>query len=346
MPDPPATDLEEILRLSADLWEGLRGARLFITGGTGFFGRWLLESFVAACDAHRLDASAVVLTRDPELFRRHAPRLAAHPALALHAGDIRTFSFPDGAFSHIIHAATPASAQLNADEPLEMWDVIVDGTRRVLELARQRGARRFLFASSGAVYGTQPPEVTHLAEDFPGAPDPLAPGAAYAAGKRAAEFLCAEMARAGGFELVIARGFAFVGPYLPLNAHFAAGNFIRDALAGGPIRVNGDGTPYRAYLYTTDLTVWLWTLLLRGAPGRAYNVGSDAAITIAELARLTARVSSPTCQVEIARPPVAGAPPVRYVPSIARIGAELGLKPTVSLEEGIRRTIAWHRSKY
>jgi len=339
-----STDSQQIIAQTDGL-VALHGARLFITGGTGFFGRWLLESLVAACATCQLDATAVVLTRDPDHFRRQAPHLAGHPAVTLHAGDIRTFAFPDGGFSHIIHAATPASAQLNTDAPLEMWDVIVAGTRRVLDFTRQCGARRFLLTSSGAVYGTQPADVTHVAEEFPGAPDTLAPGTAYGAGKRAAEFLCAQYARSGGFDVVVARGFAFIGPYLPLDAHFAVGNFLRDALAGGPIRVNGDGTPYRSYLYAADLAVWLWTLLSRGTSGRAYNVGADEAITIAELAGLVARQCVPACAVEIARTPVAGVLPTRYVPSIARVTAELGLRPTVSLEEGIRRTLAWHRQQ-
>src|ERR1017187_3768959 len=164
-------DLDDFLAHTQGLWDELRGQRIFITGGTGFFGCWLLESFAWANDKLGLGASAVVLTRNPAAFQAKAPHLASHPAIQFHAGDIRSFSFPPGSFSHVIHAATEASAALNDANPLLMFDTIAEGTRRALEFAHKSGARKFLLASSGAVYGRQPAEVTHLPEDYAGGPD-------------------------------------------------------------------------------------------------------------------------------------------------------------------------------
>ena len=150
--NPLAVDLDHILYHTHDLWEELRGERIFITGGTGFIGCWLLESFAWANDKLALNATALVLTRNAEAFCRKAPHLAVNPAIKLYAGDVRSFEFPVGAFSHIIHAATDASAKLNDQDPLTMFDTIVRGTQRVLELGRQCRAKKFLFTSSGAVY--------------------------------------------------------------------------------------------------------------------------------------------------------------------------------------------------
>ena len=223
------------------------------------------------------------MSRNPGTLGKKAAHLAADPAISFHAADVRHGDFPQGEFSHVIHAATDASARLNSEAPLVMFDTIVEGTRRALQFSVANTVTRFLFISSGAVYGTQPPHLTHASESFEGGPDPLDRANAYAEGKRAAELLCA-LAASPRLETTVARCFAFVGPYMPLDVHFAIGNFISHALAGGPIQVKGDGSPVRSYLYASDLAVWLWTILFKGRSGRAYNVGSEDALNIAAFA--------------------------------------------------------------
>jgi dTDP-glucose 4,6-dehydratase len=333
--------LDHVLDCTRDLLGELRGRRMFITGGTGFFGRWLLEGLAWANDQLHLNASVLVLTRNPGAFREGAPHLAGHPAIGFCSGDVRTFEFPPGGFSHIIHAATDSSAKLNAEDPLTMFDTVVAGTRRALEFACHCGAEKFLLTSSGAVYGTQPPEITHISEDYPGAPDPTDSRSAYGEGKRAAETLCTLFSKRHGIETKIARCFAFVGPYLPLDIHFAIGNFIRDGLKGGPIVVQGDGTPLRSYLYAADLVVWLLTILLRGQTSRIYNVGSEEGVSIEVLARMVAASFGPSVDVVVKAKRDPCKAPERYVPSTARADRELGLTARISLADAISRTIAF-----
>jgi nucleoside-diphosphate-sugar epimerase len=342
--NPLAADLDAILRDTQGLWEELRGQRIFITGGTGFFGCWLLESFAWANDHLKLDAQAVVLTRNPDAFRHKAPHLTENSAIRLHAGDVNNFVFPAGKFSHVIHGATEANARLNVEHPMQMFDTIVEGTRRTLAFAAASRAKKFLFISSGAVYGKQPPELSHIPEDFAGAPNPVDPLGAYAEGKRAGEMISVLMAREHGFEAKIARCFAFVGPYLPLDAHFAIGNFIRDGLAGGPIQVVGDGTPVRSYLYAADLAVWLWAILFRSKNARAYNVGSETCMTIAETAHKVADCFPSQIQVKILEEPVER-PALRYVPDTSRAQEDLALTQTIDPCSAIRKTIRWFENE-
>lgn len=343
MSNPLAADLDHIRDRVPDFREHLRGAHIFVTGGTGFFGCWLLESFAWACDRLKLNADLTVLTRSPEAFRTKAPHLASHAAIRLVRGDVVSLALPQGRYSHVIHGATEASARLSREQPLQMLDTIVEGTRGTLEYARRCGARRFLLVSSGAVYGNQPPALSHVPEDFQGAPDCTSPASVYGEGKRAAELMASLYARAYGMECPIARCFAFVGPHLPLHTHFAIGNFIGDCLEEKPIEILGDGTPRRSYLYSADLAIWLWTILLRGESGRPYNVGSEHDVSIAELAMRVASTMESKQEIRIAGEATPGAAPERYVPSTSRARSELGLSQWIPLDEAIRRTAAWHR---
>ncbi len=341
-PHPLDQDLDFILAHSPQLWEALRGEQIFITGGTGFIGTWLVESFVRANEKLKLNARAVLLTRNPDAFRRKAPYAANHPSIQFHVGTAAGFEFPDGLFRYVIHGATEPHIPSTPEEPTANFDLDLRATRRALEFARTHGTERFLFTSSGKAYGQQPPHMTNVSEDYAGAPLTTDLSAPYGQAKHASEFVCAMYGRQFGFTTVLTRLFAFSGPHLPLDLNFAIGNFVRDVLQGGPVRIAADGTPYRSYLYAAEMAIWVWTLLLRGE-SRVYNVGSAEGLTIAELARRVVENTVPGTPIEIAKKPVPGAPASRYVPAVDRVRAEFGLQQILSLEEQIRRMYAWNK---
>jgi len=336
-----SSDLDFIVAHTRELWEELRQRRLFITGGTGFFGCWLLESFCYANRLLHLDAEVVVLTRNPQGFVEKCPHLGCDSALTLLEGDVRSFVFPDGEFGYVIHAATEASAKQSTEAPLEMLSTIVAGTEHVLEFAVSHGTRKLLLTSSGAVYGKQPSALAHVPESFAGGPDQLDPANVYAEGKRTSELLCAIYQKRTGLECKIARCWAFCGPYLPLDRHFAIGNFIGDALAGRPIDIRGDGQPKRSYLYAADLAIWLWTLLFRAPAMVPFNVGSSHAVSVLELAHVVAETLNPGIEIRVGQS-APSANPRNYVPSVDLAQELLGLREIVGLEESIRRTARWH----
>jgi UDP-glucuronate decarboxylase len=312
-------------------------SRILLTGGTGFFGRALLRNLLSCGMDKKI--SIWVLSRNPKQFQ------AAHPDLAI-SNQIRFFqadiqdreSLPwNHSFTHILHAATDSTVgpQLT---PLQRFNQIVEGTTNILDLTVKTGAHRFLLTSSGGVYGPQPTDLEAIPEDWHGSPPLDQASTAYSQGKRAAEHLCALYRDEYGLETVVARCFAFVGPDLPLDAHFAIGNFIHDAISSDAITVVGDGTPLRTYLDQSDLAQWLWTLLMEGIDGEAYNIGSERKITIADLAHLVRDLIAPTKRIRILGEPQPSALRSRYVPSTNKIQTLHGLRAKISLEQAIIRT--------
>lgn len=311
---------------------------LFITGGTGFFGKALLGKLLEDSQSGKLiPTSVVVLSRSPKAFLDHNPQFSKLPWLRFIQGNVSDLSsLPVREnCTHIIHAATESTNGL-ALTPLARYEQIVGGTENMLKFANRSGVKRFLLISSGAVYGTQPADINALPESYHGLPDPLVANNAYGIGKRAAEHLCTLYSNTYGFEVVIARCFAFVGKDLPLDVHFAIGNFIRDALEGRDILIKGDGSQIRSYLDQRDLAVWLMQLLVNGKNNNAYNVGSDQAISIADLAKLVKKIVAPQVNIQIEMQESLGSNRNLYVPSIEKAMQELGLDIKYPLASAIQ----------
>ena len=300
--------------------------RIFITGGTGFFGKSILD-YRLRHPEFLANAEITILSRNPAAFIAANPQLANQPGISFVQGDVRDFTLTGTHFDTLIHAATAAVTTLSDDE---MYSTIVDGTRHVLEFANICGTKCILFTSSGAVYGPQTAAVDEGT--------PINPTTAYGRGKLAAERLCIE----SGIPTCIARCFAFTGPYLNRRIHYAIGNFIQDCLDGKDIVIKGDGTPLRSYLYADDLVEWLFAILERGEPGRPYNVGSPKGLSIRELAKTVRSALGTKNEISIQGIPHPLNPstlqPSTYVPIVTRAETELGLRMTIPLAEAIRKS--------
>jgi UDP-glucuronate decarboxylase len=310
--------------------------KLLLTGGTGFFGRALLRHWQAQSGASSAPTEVVVLSRAPGEFLDRFPEFRGQEWLHFHRGDIlQPETLPRGKrFTHVLHAAADSSLGHGLAR-MERHNQIVDGTRHLLDYAANNNIARFLLASSGGVYGPQPQDMLRIHEEYNQMPDPLDPANVYSVAKRYAEHLCALYRDKYGMETVIARCFAFVGRDLPLDAHFAVGNFIRDAVRSEAIQVKGDGSPIRSYMDQRDLAEWLLALLARGKAGHAYNVGSDQEISIRDLAHLVRDLLAPAKAVKIAGSQRDGNFRNRYVPSIDKAAQGLSLRLNHTLPESL-----------
>ncbi|WP_080059055.1 NAD-dependent epimerase/dehydratase family protein [Spirosoma aerolatum] len=334
-------DLEQIVDSTLDIWESLRRQCIFITGGTGFFGIWLVNSFLKANRRLKLEAKVILLTRDKNALLDRFPELIYASEITLWEGDVVNFDFPEIGIDYIIHAAVDADDRIIYGKPLLTFDTIVNGTRRVLDLSVQKNVKSILIISSGAVYGPQPSHISHINENYNSAPNVLL-SSSYAEGKRIAEFLGSVYNSKHGIPVKIARCFAFVGPYLPLNKHYAIGNFIDNVIKGQDITITSDGTPRRSYMYPTDLVIWLWKILIKGKSTYPYNVGSEEDFSLLEIATAVAELSDKDISVNVIKKSDANVSINRYVPSTERIRNDLGLVAYFGLKNSIRKTLAFY----
>ncbi len=310
--------------------------QILLTGGTGSFGRSLLRHwnnlFLTGTDTPHI----TVLSRSPETFLKSYPEFRNQPWLNFHCGNILEYdSLPQNkTFTHVLHAAADSTLESELSS-FQRFDQIVNGTRNLLDFSVSAGISRFLFTSSGSVYGKQPNEMQYINENYNGMPDNMDVDNTYGVAKRTAEHLCAMYNDTYDIETVIARCFTFLGRDFPLDAHFAIGNFIRDALWRDSIVVSGDGSAIRSYLDQSDLAEWLLTLLEKGQACTAYNVGSDQAISIAELAHLVRNLVAPEKPVHILGKAEGKGAGSHYVPDINRAKTQLGLNIKTSLRDAI-----------
>ena len=313
----------------------LAGARILLTGGTGFVGKWLLQTAKDAQTNSSNQIEIVVPTR-----RLAAPHVQSAmqircPNVSWIETNFLEEQLDAGKVDLIIHAATPASAKLNTEDPSEMLRVNITAMESVLRLAGEKTP--LLFTSSGAVYGTQPESMARVPERIIDPSFSMVEISAYAQGKQAAERMCKEACDEGRCNSIIARLFAFGGEHLPRDTHFAIGNFVQNALDRKPIVIKGDGRARRSYLYGADMATWLWSALAHGGNGEPLHIGSEHSISILELAQNVARVSGDVLnyvpEIIVSVPVDESLPVHQYVPSTVQTRNILNVDEWTGLAE-------------
>jgi dTDP-glucose 4,6-dehydratase len=338
----PVEDLEHIFENSHDIWESFRGKSIFLTGGTGFFGKWLLESFIYVNEKLALNAKITTLTRNPETFLMEYPFYKEYAnTVRFVKGDILNYDFNlDERFEFIIHAATTSDEKTNLSNPIILADSIIQGSRNIYAFAIKNPIESFLNISSGAIYGNQPNETQRTKEEDSFNIDLYNPKASYYESKRVAEMYGSLYFEQFKLPLKTARCFAFVGPHLPLDKHFAIGNFINNILNEEDIIIRSNGMSIRSYMYMSDLVVWLLKILIKGENNTAYNVGSDYPVKIKDLAGIISENFNSKVIIQDEGINEAGN---MYVPDIER-AKSLGLTIKINLKNAIDKTIKFYKN--
>jgi nucleoside-diphosphate-sugar epimerase len=321
----------------------LRGETVVITGGSGFVGAWLAESIACLNDQHSFGIKAVLISRQMDKFRSLYPHLGNRGDFSFINSDVRDVNELPKDTGFLIHAAANPSSRFHSSNPVETMSIISEGTSRLLRAVERSSLfKMFLYLSSASVYGAQPQDMHKIQESYVGAPASGSIFSAYSEAKRYAETLCAATRSQSRIPSVVVRPFTFLGPYQSIDAPWAVNNFIKDAIAGGPIQIFGDGQTVRSYMYGADCAFWLLKILTAGVSGTSYNVGGSQEISLQDLATIVSNQFTARPEIRL-RTLQDGHQRSRLVPDVSLAQSKLGLSEKFSLKNAIERTIHWNQ---
>ncbi len=351
-------DLDHICSNLSDEFASMAGKNMLITGGAGFLGYYLVQSVLhwnnETSDARRIQVTVY------DSYVRGVPawlmQLKSHENLTLVEHDItKPLPVDIADFEYIVHAASIASPTFYRRHPIETMDANVNGLRSLLEYFRQqkeahKRTEGFLFFSSSEIYGDPPSENIPTPETYRGNVSCTGPRACYDEAKRYGETLCVNFAHQFGLPIKVARPFNNYGPGLKLSDRRVIPDFARDILAGRDIVMLSDGSPTRTFCYAADAIVGYYKILVKGRSGEAYNIGTEEPeLSMVQLAERLVSLASELfdCHARVvcersADPQYLVDTPNRRCPMIAKAKADLGYTPTISLDEGLMRSLLWY----
>ena len=337
-------DAEAVLDGRIGWFDALRGEHLYISGGTGILGTWLLELIKVLNESHGFCIKVTAYSRRARDFAARWPHLGRVEGFRFEEGDVRYFTEFPSDVRYIIHAAALTDRRLLASQPSSVGEVNGVGTLRILRAANLlEDVRKFVLLSSGLVYGTQPWDMPRVDESFAGSLRCNDVGAVYAESKRFAEVAAQSAISETKLPVVTLRPFAFVGPYQSLQLPWAVTDFIRDSFTGGPIRIMGDGATVRSLMYASDFAFCVLAALAQGKPHEIYNIGSPEPIDLLTLAKMITGSFTPAPEIRTGLGQ-SGHDHTKLVPDIQKAQKDLGLEVTVSLKDAIQKTVMWNRS--
>ena len=331
-------DFIEILSRTEKIWKKSKKKIFLLTGCTGFFGYWLVRSFIEANKKYNLNIKLFILTRNKNNLIN---KLLKDKIINFIIGDIRNFNYPKNKIDYIIHGATTSALEtFNKQNPLEKISIIVDGTKNILNLTKKNKCKKFLYLSSGSVYGKEFKLNKKMKESDVGNLNHIDSNldlSVLGQSKKMAETLVSIYSKTNNISSSIARCFTFVGPLLPLDIHYAIGNFLKNKVSNKNILINSTGESIRSFMYMTDLTVWLLSILFFGKNDDIYNVGSDKGVSIKKLAKMVNNLEKNNSKIKIKKITRIN-DKNSYVPSVSKSKKILNLKIKYNLKESLKKT--------
>lgn len=340
-------DLDEICGRAESALRELAGKTVLVAGGAGFLPSYVVDALARANELSDNDPCRIICVDNvvTGAWARLA-HLEGRPDVEFRAHDLTEDLRLEEPVHAIVHGASIASPSWYRSRPLDTIDVNVMGTRRLLDLAREKDVESFLYLSSSEIYGDPDPARVPTREDYWGNVSPTGPRAPYDESKRLAETLCATYFRLYRTPVRIVRPFNVYGPRLRLDDGRVVPDFMSDVLAGRPIALLSDGRATRSFCYVSDFTSALLLLLVQGTPGEAYNLGNDEEVTIRQAAETLDALPGVGVGVVFATSDEADYltdNPTRRCPDLSKTRTAVDWSPSVPLREGLSRTLASYR---
>ena len=317
-------------------WEKLSGTNILVTGATGLIGGCLVEALMMN---PRRDYQVYASGRNEERAKARFKDYVDNPAFHFVKYDVMQLLQSDVHFDYVIHAASNASPNFFAQKPVEVIKSNIDGVAHLMEYGLSHGMKRFLYVSSGEVYGEG--DGRTFTEDYSGYVNPTSPRSCYPSSKRAAETLCVSYAAEYGADVVIARPCHVYGPYFTEQDNRVYAQFIRNVLDDKDIVMKSTGEQFRSWCYVVDCVSALLHILLKGTSGEAYNIAdADSNISIRELAETIAAIGGRKVVIDLpdADEKRGFNPVTKSVFSTDKLNS-LGWKPQNHISIGMNNTI-------
>ena len=334
-------DIREVAELQLP-WEELDNSNILIAGATGLIGSCLVEALMARPNRnYHVYAMGRNQRRLERLFGKYQSDMGFHIII----GDVTKPLSVQQPFRYIIHAASGAAPSDFSNHPVDVMKANFNGVVNLMEYGIQHQMRRFLYVSSGEVYGEGDGRV--FTEEYSGYVNCNTPRSCYPSSKRAAETLCASYAAEYGIDVVIARPCHIYGPNFTETDNRVYAQFIRNILKGEDIVMKSSGEQFRSWCYVVDCVSALLFVLLKGSSGRAYNVADSASVlSIGQLAEMLAEIGH--CKVIMKVPLEMEKKGYNLVSksvfSVDKL-EELGWKISGSMQEKMTRTVNYLKEK-
>jgi UDP-glucuronate decarboxylase len=336
-------DIEALGKIFKPYSAFFAGKTFLITGAFGFLGRYMVH-LLHHMNEKYLDVKCKALLLD-NFVTGYEQQIVSDEHLAFHRHDVIKPFQTDAKIDYIIHAAGIASPVYYTKFPIETMDVGTQGTRNMLELARVKSVKSFIFMSSSEVYGDPDPKHVPTKEDYNGNVSVNGPRSCYDESKRFGETMCTAYWRVYNVPVKIVRPFNVYGPGIRPDDYRVLPNFIEHALRKEPLPVHGDGRNTRSFCYINDEIEAIFKILFSEHDGEAFNVGNPGPeLSVKQLAELVAAAMPHKVKVVGIDPPhavYANSDPKRRCPDITKLTKLTGFKPRVGLKEGLKRTIRW-----